>query len=79
MFTYRAAQHRITCFECIEHRALCNRTIELERNLAVTIRERLQVVRQYDPNHDSVWASTDNTAGRSRTIGSQLSPLSFDA
>src|SRR3989454_6290682 len=30
-------------------------------------------------DHDSVWTSTETTEGRSRTMGSQLSPASADA
>ena len=32
-----------------------------------------------DPDHGSVWTSTDSTAGRSRTIGVQLPPESGEA
>jgi hypothetical protein len=31
------------------------------------------------PNYFSVWTSTDNTAGRSRTIGAHVSPASGEA
>ncbi len=79
VLTNRAAQHRIARVECIEYRTLGDYAVDFDSHLAVTARERLQVVRQHDPDHESVWVSTDNTAGRSRTIGSQLSPLSLDA
>ena len=42
-------------------------------------RERAQVGRKHDPDHGKVCTSTDSTAGRSRTIGFQLSPASGDA
>ena len=35
--------------------------------------------RQNHADHDSVWTSTETTAGRSRTIGAQVSPASDDA
>ena len=38
-----------------------------------------QVRGKHDPDHGSVWASTDSTAGRSRTIGAQQSPASAEA
>ena len=79
VLTNRAAQHRESCFQGIEYRTLRNYAVDFDSYLAVTARERLQVVRQHDPDHEIVWVSTDNTPGRSRTIGSQLSPLSLDA
>ena len=39
----------------------------------------LQVEGQDNPDHGNVCTSTDNTAGRSRTIARQLSPPSLDA
>ncbi len=42
-------------------------------------RQRAQVRRQLDSNHGSVSTSTENTAGRSRTIGAQVSPPSREA
>ena len=34
--------------------------------------------REHDPDHGSVWASTERTAGRSRTIAFQVSPASAE-
>ena len=34
------------------------------------------LLRSTDGGHGSVWTSTDSTAGRSRTIGAQVSPAS---
>ena len=42
------------------------------------VRERAEMLRQYDANHASVCTSTESTAGRSRTIGFQLSPASAE-
>src|SRR5436309_586395 len=75
----RPAQHRIGGLERVEDRALRDRTVDLERHLAADVRQLPQVRREDDPDHGSVWASTDSTAGRSRTMGAQLSPASADA
>ena len=71
-------QHRIASLERIEDRALCDRTFDLELHLSVDLSQRSQMSRQYDSNHGNVWTSTDTTAGRSRTMGDQLSPASGD-
>ena len=52
--------------------------VHLELHLAVHLRERAQMGGQHDPDHGSVWTSTDSTAGRSLTIGAQVSPLSAE-
>ena len=44
---------------------------------AADLREVAQMIREDHPNH-SVCTSTDSTAGRSRTIGFQLSPASAE-
>src|SRR3984957_6646789 len=49
------------------------------RDRAVDAGQSAQVRGQDHPNHGSVWTSTDSTAGRSRTIGAQLSPESAEA
>ena len=46
--------------------------------IAVHLRERAQMGRQHNPDHGRVWTSTDSTAGRSLTIGAQVSPLSAE-
>ena len=48
-------------------------------NFAFEPRQRPQMRRQHDPDHHSVWTSTESTAGRSRTIGAHVSPASADA
>src|SRR5947208_5660133 len=75
----RPAQHRIAGLERVEDRALRGLTLDLELHLAVDARERPQMCREHDPDHASVWTSTDTTDGRSRTMGAQLSPASADA
>ena len=79
----RAAQHRVARLERVEYRRPRERSIarDVERDLAASpdLRQRLQVRRQHHPDHGSACTSTDSTAGRSRTIGAQLSPPSADA
>src|SRR5688572_19006392 len=70
----RAAQHRVTRLERIEHRALRHRTGHVDLDLSADPRERLQMLWQGNADHDSVCTSTDSTGGRSRTIAFQLSP-----
>ena len=75
----RPAQHRIAGLERVEDRALRGRALDVELHLAVDLRQRPQMIRKHDADHGSVWTSTDSTAGRSRTIGAQLSPASAEA
>src|SRR5437763_531905 len=72
----RAAQHGIARLERIQYRGARDRppVRDVERHLG----QRAQVGRQHHADHASVWASTDSTAGRSRTMGAQLSPPSAD-
>src|SRR5947209_17784939 len=72
-------QHRIPRLKRVEHRSQRDRTLDFKRQVAVNLRERSQMRRKYNSDHDSVCTSTDSTAGRSRTIGFQLSPASADA
>src|SRR5260221_10866079 len=53
--------------------------LHVERDLAPRAPQRSQVRREYDSNHASVWTSTESTAGKSCTMGAQLSPESADA
>src|SRR5437667_11033272 len=79
MVADRPAQHRIACLERVEYRRARQRmAADIERGLAADLRQRLKVRRQHDADHGSVCASTDSTAGRSRTMGAQLSPPSAD-
>src|SRR5688572_8905715 len=75
----RPAQHGMVALERVEDRALRGRSVDVELQLPVDARERPQVRRQHDPDHGSVWTSTETTDGRSRTIGAQLSPASAEA
>ncbi len=74
----RPAQHRIAYLDRVEDRADRNRPLNLELDFAADARQSPQVWRQHDSDHASVWASTENTAGRSLTIGAQLSPASAE-
>ena len=75
----RPAQHGITGLKRIEHRPLRERSLDFERHLAAHVRQRSQMLREYDADHGSVCTSTESTPGKSRTIGFQLSPASADA
>src|SRR5256885_3641988 len=75
----RAPQHGIARLERIQHGCARDSARDIERHLAFDLRQRAQVRRQHYPDHASVWTSTDSTAGRSRTMGAQLSPPSGDA
>ena len=79
VIAHGATQHRISGLQRVQNRALCDRTFDREHHVAVDFRKRSQMERKDDSNHGSVCASTDTTAGRSRTMGAQLSPLSADA
>src|SRR5207245_234559 len=75
----RPAQHGIAGLERVQHRAPSDPARDLELHLAFDLRERPQVRGEHHADHRSVWTSTDSTAGRSRTMGAQLSPASADA
>src|SRR6476620_1936133 len=79
MITHRPAQHRIFCFNRVQQRALSQRSIEFKSYFSVDVRQRSQVWRKNNANHGNVCASTDSTAGKSRTIGFHLSPASTEA
>ncbi len=72
-------QHRVVVFDGVQHRADGWRSFHIQLDLAVDVGQPPQVGGEHDPDQGSTWASTDNTAGRSRTIGSQLSPESEEA
>src|ERR1035441_9945652 len=74
-----AAQHWVTGFERVKDRALRDSALDFDLHLAANVRQRPQMCRQYDSDHGSVCTSTESTAGRSRTMGAQLSPASVDA
>ena len=63
-------------FQRVEDRALRHPALNFQCHLATDVGQRPQMLRQLDANHGSVCTSTESTAGRSRTIGAQLSPAS---
>ena len=79
MITDRPTQHRIPGLERVQHGVLRSLAFKVELHLAANLCQRAQMRREHDSDHDSVWTSTESTAGRSRTIGAQLSPASADA
>ena len=72
-------EDRVHGLERVQDRPLRDRPLQLELHLPLDARQRPQVVRQHDPYHGSVCIFTDRTAGRSRTMGPQVSPASGDA
>src|SRR5262249_51668479 len=74
----RPAPDGIAGFEGVEDGALRHRPLDVQLHLSIDACERPQMGRKYDANHGSVWTSTDNTGGRSRTMGAQLSPASAE-
>src|SRR5947209_4695382 len=66
MIADRAAQHRIARLNRVNDRALSHRPIDFQFHLALAeSRERPQMEWKLDPNHFSVCASTESTAGKS--------------
>src|SRR5205823_5886545 len=74
----RAAQHRVPGLERVEDGRPGDRAANLELHLVANVGQGAQVRRKDDADHRRVWTSTDSTAGRSRTMGVQLSPASAD-
>src|SRR5207248_9703288 len=75
----RPAQHRVAGLERLHERALRGWTLNVEHHVAADLGQRAQMQREHHSDHGSVCTSTDTTAGRSRTIGAQLSPASGEA
>jgi len=75
----RPSEDRILGLQGVEHGALRRPLADVEAYFPVDARERAQVLRQDDADHDRVCASTESTEGRSCTMAVQLSPLSDDA
>lgn len=75
----RPDQHGVSGFERIEYRSMCDGPVDVDLHFGTHAGQRSQVMGQPDPDHESVCTSTEYTAGRSRTIGSQLSPPSAEA
>jgi hypothetical protein len=74
-------QHRVTGFERLEDGVLRDLTLHLQVHLTVDTCKCPQMGWKDNSNraHGNAWISTDNTGGRSRTIGIQLSPESAEA
>jgi len=79
LVTDGAAQHWIPGFKRIEDGTLRHRTLDFEFYFASCLGEGPEMSGKNDSDHGSVWTSTDNTGGRSRTIGAQLSPALDEA
>jgi len=77
--TNGALQHRIASFQRVQYRTQRHSTVDFECHLEAYVRQGAQMRRKYDSDHDSVCTSTESTAGRSRTMGFQLSPASAEA
>ena len=73
------SKHRVAGLEGIENGTLCHRRRDIQLHVAADSRYGSQMSRQHHGNHARVWTSTESTAGRSRTMGAQLSPASADA
>src|ERR1700682_6057670 len=73
-----SAKHWIFTFDCVDDRAHGCRTVKIDMYFISDARERAQMMRKNYSDHFSVCASTDSTAGRSRTIAFHESPASFD-
>jgi len=71
-------QHRVTRLERVEDGTRRNGTLDGNLNFGARLRQPLQVIWKHDTYQGSVWTSTENTAGRSRTMALQLSPPSGD-
>ncbi len=78
MISNRPPQHRITFFNRVENRSDRYRFSHLDLHLALNPRQIAQVIWQRHSDHDNVCTSTEYTAGKSRTIGFHVSPLSAD-
>lgn len=69
-----SAKHGVTGFNGIEDGAKGDGRWNVENDLGVDVSEVAQVVGELDADHASVWTSTERTAGRSWTMGCQVSP-----
>lgn len=78
MIAYRSSQHGIASLEGVEDCARGNGRRHFQCDFAVCMGETAEMEWKDDAYHANVCTSTDNTAGKSRTIGFQLSPASAD-
>src|SRR5438045_2356885 len=74
-----SGQHRVSRLQSIKDRALGGLALHFEIHLPADFGQRSQVGWKYHANHESVWTSTESTDGRSRAMGTQLSPAFADA
>lgn len=51
MIAYCSPQHRISCFERVEHRTLAHRSLNFEFQFAINAGERTQMRRKHDADH----------------------------
>ena len=83
MIADRAAQHRVAGLERVQRLAErhLSRAVgrQVKGHLPAHAGQGPQVRGQLDPDHGSVWTSTESTDGRSLTTADQVSPLSADA
>ena len=70
----RAGERRVPRLQGIENGSLRDWRRDLELHFAGDLRQDTQMRRKHDADHARVCTSTDTTAGRSRTMGVQLSP-----
>src|ERR1700737_43958 len=75
----RAPKHGVARLQGIEDGFRRRLSLNLELHLTLDLGEIPQMRREDDPDHARVCTSTESTAGRSRTMGFQLSPASADA
>ena len=47
----RPAQHGVTGLKSVQHRALRDRTFDLNLHFAANMSQRSQMLREYDPDH----------------------------
>src|SRR5579859_477927 len=78
-------KHGIRSLKSIEHGANCDLTSDFDGHFTADMRQCPQMRRKDDANlrcgatsHERVCASTDKTAGRSRTMGDRKSPASLE-
>src|SRR2546422_7351044 len=70
----RPSQHRIAGLERLEDRRLRDLTLDVQRYLAVDVRQRPQVRREGHTNHRRGCTSPDNNGGKAPAMGSQPFP-----
>lgn len=68
VITDSTAERRIAGLESIEKGPVSDRCWHVNLDFSSDTGDRAEVPRQHNPDHGSVWTSTDNTAGRSCAI-----------